>query len=130
VNLVVDTHPLVWYLAGEDRRLSRRARATFADVEAGRATLHVPAPVLMELVLLEQLGRVRGPYAELRVQLGLRAGIRLEPLLPEDVDEARALAVLQDPFDRMIVGTAIRLGLPLLTRDAEITTSRRVKTVW
>jgi PIN domain nuclease of toxin-antitoxin system len=54
----------------------------------------------------------------------------MEPLLPEDVDEARALAGLRDPFDRIIAGTTIRLGLPLLTRDEVMTQSTRVRTWW
>lgn len=130
MNLVVDTHPLVWHLTGRQERLSRRARVAFSGVERGRVTLHVPAIVLMEIVLLEQLGRVRGSYADLRRQLDLRPTIRMEPLLPEDVDEARALAGLRDPFDRMIAGTALRLGLPLLTRDEAMTKSSRVRTWW
>jgi PIN domain nuclease of toxin-antitoxin system len=73
---------------------------------------------------------VRGSYADLRRQLDLLTTIRMEPLLPEDVDEARALAGLQDPFDRMIAGTALRLGLPLLTRDEAMTKSSSVRTWW
>lgn len=130
MNLVVDTHPLVWHLTGRQTQLSRRARWAFAGVEQGRVTLHVPAIVLMEIALLEQLGRVRGSYADLRRQLDLRPTIRMEPLLPEDVDEARALADFRDPFDRMIAGTALRLGLPLLTRDEVMTESSRVRTWW
>jgi predicted nucleic acid-binding protein len=54
----------------------------------------------------------------------------MEPLLPEDVDEARALAGLRDAFDRMIAGTALRLGLPLLTRDEAMTQLTRLRTWW
>lgn len=84
----------------------------------------------MELVLLEQLGRLRISYRDLREQLALRAGFPLEAITPEDVDEARGLGVLLDPFDRLIAGTAIGLGLPLMTRDELITSSRRIPTYW
>jgi len=130
MTVVVDTHPLLWHVTGAEGRLSRRARAAFAGVETGRVTLHVPAIVLMEIALLEQLGRVRGSYGELRRQLELRPTVHLEPLTADDVDEARALRELRDPFDRMIAGTAIRLGLPLLTRDETMRASRRVRTLW
>lgn len=130
MNLVVDTHALVWYLSGRPRRLSARARRAFAQAESGRLTVHVPVTVLVEIVLLEQAGRLRVSYRELREQLALRPGFPLEPTTPEDVDEARALGVLVDPFDRLIAGTALRLGLPLMTNDELITTSRRVKTYW
>jgi PIN domain nuclease of toxin-antitoxin system len=47
-----------------------------------------------------------------------------------DVREARGLAALVDPFDRLIAGTAIRLDLPLITGDERIRTSGLVRTVW
>jgi len=46
------------------------------------------------------------------------------------VDEARNLGVLVDPFDRLIAGAALRLGLALLTNDDLITGSNRVRTYW
>ena len=121
MNLVADTHVLVWYHSGQLRRLSRRARHAFAEAEPARWSLRVPTVVLMEMVLFEERGRIRLSYRELREQLSIRPGIPIEPLTPEDVDEARALAALRDPFDRLIVGTARRLGLALLTNDPAIT---------
>jgi len=52
VNLVVDTHALVWYLSGWEPRLSARVRRAFSAAECGRSTIHVPVAVLFELVLL------------------------------------------------------------------------------
>jgi len=130
VNLVVDTHALVWYLSGQERRLSARVRRTFSAADCARSRIHVPVAVLMELVLLEQCGRLRISYRELREQLALRSGFPLEALTPEDVDEARGLGMLVDPFDRLIAGVALRLGLPLVTNDDLITDSKRVKTYW
>ncbi len=43
--------------------------------------------------------------------------------------EARSLRALADPFDRLIAGTALRLGVPLISADARIAASA-VKTVW
>ena len=130
MNLVVDTHALVWYLAGHERRLSARARRAFDAADRGRARVHVPLAVLMEVVLLEQLGRLQISYGELREQLALRPGFPLEAITPEDVDEARGLGALPDPFDRLIAGTAIRLGLSLMTRDELLTGSGRISTYW
>jgi PIN domain nuclease of toxin-antitoxin system len=130
VNAVTDTHPLVWYLSGADRRLSSKARKLFAAAEAGRSTLYVPAVVMMEIVLLDQMGRIRVSYAELREQLSLRPSVRIEPLTAEDVDEARGLASVSDPFDRLIAGTSLRLGIPLLTRDEVLRQISAVRTVW
>jgi len=130
VNLVTDTHALVWYLSGELRRLGRRARHAFAQADSARWTVRVPSVVLMEIVLLEQRGRIRLSYRELREQLAIRPGLPIEPLTAEDIDEARALAVLSDPFDCLIAGTAKRLDLPLITNDAAITKTGLVPTHW
>ena len=130
MNLVVDTHALAWHLYGENRRLSSRVRRAFSAADSGNSRIHVPVAVLMELVLLEQLGRLRISYRALREQLALRPGFPLEAVTPEDVDEARGLGALVDPFDRLIVGTALRLGLPLMTKDELITNSKRVPTFW
>lgn len=130
MNLVCDTHALVWYLADERRRLSRPALRALREAEAGSRTVHIPAIVLMEVALLDQKGRIRVSYRDLRAQLSLRRGLPIEPLTPEDVDEARALATLPDPFDRLIAGTAVRLDLPLLTNDSVVTESGRVRTFW
>jgi len=130
MNLVADTHALVWHLSGQMRRLSRRARHAFAEAEAGRWTVRVPAVVLMQVVLLEHRGRLRISYRELRDQLSIRPGLPIEPLMPEDVDEARALAALTDPFDCLIAGTARRLGLALLTNDEAITGTGLIRAHW
>ena len=130
MNLVTDTHALVWYLSGDSRRLSLKARRAFAQAETGRWTVRVPVLVLMEIVLLEQRGRIRVSYGELREQLSIRPGLPIEPLLPEDVDEARALATLRDPFDCLIAATARRLRLPLITSDTAIAETGLVSTHW
>jgi PIN domain nuclease of toxin-antitoxin system len=130
VNLVTDTHALVWYLTGQARRLSRRAHRAFQDADRGRATVHIPVVILMEVVLLERRGRVEVAYRELREQLSVRPGLPLEPLFPEDIDEARGLRLLPDPFDCLIAATARRLGLALITCDESITETRVVRTYW
>jgi PIN domain nuclease of toxin-antitoxin system len=48
----------------------------------------------------------------------------------EDVDEARALGKIRDPFDRAVAATSVRIGVPLLTRDTVLKNLRAVRTVW
>jgi PIN domain nuclease of toxin-antitoxin system len=54
----------------------------------------------------------------------------IEPLVWDDVREARGLAVLVDPFDRLIAGTPIRLDASLITGDERIRASGLVRTIW
>jgi hypothetical protein len=40
------------------------------------------------------------------------------------------LSVLPDPWDRMIVATALHLSVPLVTKDRAITATGVVETIW
>ena len=63
-------------------------------------------------------------------QLAIRVR-RLEQQIRSFADlHASEMGDLVDPFDRLIAGTAARLGLPLLTRDRLIAASSRVRTYW
>jgi PIN domain nuclease of toxin-antitoxin system len=37
---------------------------------------------------------------------------------------------VSDPFDRLIAGTSLRLGIPLLTRDEVLRQISAVRTIW
>ena len=56
---VTDTHALIWYAAGPQRRLGRRARAVFDRAERGQAVIYIPALVLVELAEAMRRGIVR-----------------------------------------------------------------------
>ncbi|MDX2052373.1 MAG: type II toxin-antitoxin system VapC family toxin [Polyangiaceae bacterium] len=129
MNLVADTHAILWFL-GAPKKLSAKAKSAFEKAETGRWTLFVPVLCLYEAVLLGERGRIRFEFRELVEQLELRVGFRLVELSIPDVDEARNLASLADPFDRVIVGTALRLGLPLITADERIRQSGVVEVYW
>ncbi len=59
-------------------------------------------------------------------------GVRLHPLTPAIAVRAVQLgdSMPRDPADRMIVSTAIELGLPLVSRDRRIAASGLVPVLW
>ena len=59
----------------------------------------------------------------------VKQGFQIQPLLWEDVNEARGLP-FDDPFDCLIAGTALRIGVPLITKDTVISESGLLETVW
>jgi PIN domain nuclease of toxin-antitoxin system len=132
VNYVLDTHPFVWKLTGRDKKLGRQALRAVERAERGADHLHLSVASLLEIIQLIERDRLRLPYAwtELRSAIDRFPGLTLEEVTAEDMDHARSLAPLVDPFDRMIAGTALRLGVPLVTIDERIIDSRLVKTVW
>jgi PIN domain nuclease of toxin-antitoxin system len=56
--------------------------------------------------------------------------IRVEPFLPEDVEDARGIAAVAEPFDRLLAATALRLSAPLISKDARLKRLRGLRTLW
>lgn len=129
--LVTDTHPLIFHAAG-GRGLSSRARAYFQRCEAREAILYVPSAVIWECSLLAR-GLKIGFGRPVRAFFGdLFSNPAYQPLdiTPAQLYVADERRPNRDPFDGLICAAAAELDLPLLTRDADITSSRIVKTIW
>jgi len=129
--LVTDTHALLYY-AGGDRRLSRKAKAHFAACERREALTYVPAAVLWETSALVHAGRINlnPSFRGFVENLFSNPAYQLVDLTTDQIFLAHELRPNSDPFDSLICAVARQLELPLLTRDAEITRSGIVRTVW
>ena len=129
---VTDTHTLVFYVTGALRHLSPRCRTIFRRAEVERDRVHVPAVCFFEIALLLERGRLRSriDFEAWHDLVAAHPGLPIERLSWEDVREARGLAGLVDPFDRLIAGTAVRLEVPLLTNDERMRRSGLVRTIW
>ena len=129
---VADTHALVWYLLA-DPRLSKTARATFAQAADSGEPIGVPAVCLVEIIYLTEKRRIpQESLDKLRQQLSEAESVLV--VLPLDQNIALAVqrierAAVPELPDRVIAATALYFGLPLITRDNEIKTSI-VKTIW
>lgn len=113
--LLLDTHALLWWLAG-DERLSVHARST---IEAAN-TVHVSAVSVWEIAIKTQLGKL--PQGELLLaELPMvleRQGFVSLPIEARDGHMAGLLpSHHRDPFDRMLAAQSLRLGLPLVSND-------------
>lgn len=130
--LATDTHPLVWYLSEDHSKLSGRARKAFAQAVEGSLALWIPAAVLWEFSLILKSGKVR-PRKTLEefVANGFYAkSIHLADLTPEDVVLAHSLNFTVDPYDTLIVASALRLDCPLITKDAVIHRHKPCELFW
>jgi PIN domain nuclease of toxin-antitoxin system len=118
VNLLVDTHLLLW-AAGAPDRLSATARALLAD--RGN-TLYFSAASLWEIAIKSHLGR-----DDLRVDARLlRRGLLDNDWHELAITGVHALAtgrlplLHRDPFDRMLLAQADSEGLLLVTADTAL----------
>lgn len=120
--VLLDTHALVWRVAGDERLHSAARRRIEAAAEEQR--LWVSAITPWEIGMLVAKGRLmpdRDVMDRLQAALDL-PGIRLATLEPAlAVASTRLPGELHgDPADRLIVATARHLGATLVTADAAL----------
>lgn len=127
-----DTHALVWFLSGDHRRLGAKALRALERATQGRADVRLSVATLFEVALLLQHGRLRSALAwpDWVEAVRSKLGFGIEPVTLDDVAHARSLVGLVDPFDRLIVGTAVRLGASLITSDDRIAAAGVVGVTW
>jgi PIN domain nuclease of toxin-antitoxin system len=113
--LLLDSHAFLWAVTDDPmlRRETRESvRSPFNDVVVSAATI-------WELAIKRALGRLQAP----RDLVGLieRTGFAGLPITLADAEAAAALPLHHaDPFDRMLVAQARRVGAIVVTRDPVI----------
>jgi len=115
MNLLLDTHALLWWL-DDNPTLSRKARAAITD---GSNLVFVSAVVIWEIRIKQALGKLEIPP-------DFRNVLDNQPFKQLDVTAEHAHTVgdlpphHRDPFDRMLVAQAKTEGLTLVTRDTHL----------
>lgn len=129
---VTDTHPLVFWASDRRRRLGKRARRIFQEVEQGKHSVIVPVVVLEESARLveKRVIRLSVPFRRWAEELDRSANFQVQPYTIEILFESLSLAAIRDPADRTIVATARHLRCPLITADGIIQDGKWLDTVW
>ena len=113
MNLLLDTHVLLWWVHGE--RIQREAAAAIADIDNVK---FVSAASIWEISIKTARGK-------LRVDEAFDSVVEddFEPL-PITYADARLAGSLpdhhRDPFDRMLIAQALNHDLLLVTRDSQM----------
>ena len=116
-GLLLDTHALLWWLAG-DERLSRAAGSALLD---GGSRVFVSAATAWEITTKHRLGKLPGVAAIVHDLGGCIASLGFHelPITVSDGERAGRLpGPHRDPFDRMIVAQALGADLMLVSDEA------------
>ena len=110
--LLLDAHTVLWWLA-DDSTLDTSARATIADPAND---VLVSAASVWEIEIKRALGKLDAPIG--LVDALDVTGFDVLPVTGRDAERAGSLpAHHRDPFDRMLVAQADRVGAIVVSRD-------------
>ena len=112
MNLLLDTHVLIWWMTN-DSRLSKNAVKAIAEGDV----VYVSAASAWEIEVKRQRGLLNAPddLAAAFVEKNLQP---LALTIPHMIASARFPFHHRDPFDRMLVAQASLENLTLCTADA------------
>ena len=116
MNLLLDTHALIWWLA-DDPALSGKARDAIADIDNA---VFVSAASAMEVTTKHRLGKLP-QAAELAMNFEAILGTEGFRPLPIAIRHAAFAGNLRiahrDPFDRLLIAQAILEGAVLVSNE-------------
>ena len=128
LKYLLDTHAFLW-AATDEARLSNKAARAIATTPYER--LAISDVTLQEVGLLLESGRISFSASPSTVLGSLLDHVTVLPITLEIALSAPSLKLPHgDQFDRIITATAKAHGLTLITRDANITDSGVVATLW
>ena len=128
MNLLLDTHALIWWWTN-DTRLSKRVRKLLLDTENA---IHVSAASAWEIAIKQRIGKLGDvPYASEQFSSLVDAdGFAHLPMRYEHALRAGAYASEhRDPFDRMLAAQSEIESMSLVTRDP-LLEGLGCKTIW
>lgn len=116
MRFIVDTHALLWWLAG-DPSIGPFARERLASDDSQAV---VSAASLWEVAIKQGLGRVDADIGEIERSIAAQGFERLGIEAGHLVELLSLPAIHRDPFDRMLIAQARAEDMPIMTADQAI----------
>jgi PIN domain nuclease of toxin-antitoxin system len=118
MRLLLDTHILLWVLEA-DPHLSSKASELIRNTEN---EVFVSTASLFEIAIKIKLGKLdaQRTTSEIAQEMTRSLAIQLLPTLPHHLDAYQSIPLYEDhrdPFDRLLLATALAEGLTLISDD-------------
>jgi PIN domain nuclease of toxin-antitoxin system len=117
MKILLDTHVLLWFIEG-DSQLSQNAKKLIEDPKNEVYVSHISffeISIKLKIGKLQLLKSLRGIYDD-----ALTAGIELLDLEFEHIESYQSVPLIadhRDPFDRILIATALHENLSIITID-------------
>ena len=124
MNLILDTHALIWWMHDSTDGLSKVQRAALLDAEKYDRPMALSAITLWEVAMLVERRRIAAAktLVEFLKDIDSHPLLKILPLTASIASESVQLGddFPRDPADHIIVATARCHGLALITADERI----------
>lgn len=118
---VTDTHTLIWYMT-DDPNLSIKAKRIFKKVDNMQEYIFIPCIVFFELLYLIEKKKISVDFDSFLAIVSSSNNYMIEPMCLPIIEKTRKIPRerVADPWDRVIVATAMHLNFPLISRDESL----------
>ncbi len=125
-NLLLDTHALLWWAAG-DKALSKKVARL---LEGHDVTVYASAASAWEIATKVRLGTLKWSSPDSVEAYCLEQGFTLMPVTFAQAQRAGSWPQSHgDPFDRLLAAQSALENIPLATNDPKIKTFG-IRTIW
>jgi PIN domain nuclease of toxin-antitoxin system len=127
MDLLLDTHSLIWFLNG-DEKLSIKAKSAIEDPKNSKM---VSIASIWEIAIKISLGKFKFPNGfKYFLDLVEDNGFEILPITFEHTIELSTLEFIhRDPFDRLLISQSIADKLFIVTKDDNIK-RYKIETIW
>ncbi len=125
MECVLDTHPLV-FLMYQPKSLGRKATKIISQEST---QLYIPTMVILETQCLIEVGKIRGSISDFVHYIQQTPNMEITGFSEEILPTALLQVETRDPFDRIILSTALSRDIHIITRDRWMKNNYS-KTIW
>lgn len=127
---LLDTHTILWCL-GQNHKLSEKARVIIEDIHS---VCYASAVSFFEMAIKKKTGKLEllhpiSRYHEEAQKIDIQP-LAIKPEYLDLYDELPLWNNHRDPFDRLLIATAVVEKLTIVSIDGKFTLYNNVETLW